>query len=229
MDNEYQEIDLVELAGRIFSKWWLIAIFTVISMGVSIGITRTMITPIYEASTTVFIGKEAAKLADFSIADLEIGNQLVTDYNEMLQTNQVLNLVIKELSLDAEPQQLRANLTVSTIKDSRFMEISYTDPNPDMAMKVVDKISDILKIKAEEIVGVKNVVIVDYAEKPEFPVSPSLMKNAAVAGMLGMMAALFIIFVELMLDNTLKKEDDVEKELGLPVLGAIPKFKGEPR
>lgn len=229
MNEEYQEIDLIELAGHVFKKWWLILLLMVISSGTAFYATKLMVTPIYEASTTVFIGKEAAKIADISMMDLEMGNQLVTDYTELLKTNQVLELVISELSLHAVPSDLESNLIVSVIKDSRFMRISYQDPNPEMAVKVVDKISDILKVKAEEIVGVKNVVIVDYAKVPTFPVSPNKSKNTAVAGVLGIMTALFVIFVQVMLDNTLKKESDVEKELGLPVLGAIPKFKGEAR
>jgi len=46
---------------------------------------------------------------------------------------------------------------------------------------------------------------------------------------LGMAVAVCVILLQHMLDNTFKKEQDVEKELGLPVLGLIPVFKGEER
>lgn len=229
MENEYQEIDLVELAGHVLRKWWLIVILFVLSSGTAFYVTYAMITPIYSASTMIFIGKESAKIADISLMDLEVGNQLVSDYEQLLKTNLVVEQVIKELSLTATPGIVRGNLAVQIIKDSRFMRISYQDPDPEMAVQVANKLSDVLKLQAEAIVGVKNVVIVDYAKVPKAPISPNKMKNAAVAGMLGIMVALFVIFVQLMLDNTLKKETDIEKELGLPVLGAIPHFKGEQR
>lgn len=229
MDYENQEIDFSDLARILASKWWLILVLTLVASITALSVTQTMITPVYQASTTVFIGKESAKITDISLMDIQVGSQLVTDYSELIRTNLVLDQVIAELSLKAKPRDLRSNLSVRTLKDSRFMEISYRDTNPEMAVKAVNMISDILKLKAEEVVGVKNVVIVDYALKPQVPVSPVPSRNILVAGTLGALLAVAIIFIQMMLDNTLKKETDIEKELGLPVLGMIPRFKGEVR
>jgi capsular polysaccharide biosynthesis protein len=44
---------------------------------------------------------------------------------------------------------------------------------------------------------------------------------------LGFMTAIGIIFLSMILSNTFQKEEDVERELGLPSLGVIPKFKGD--
>lgn len=46
----------------------------------------------------------------------------------------------------------------------------------------------------------------------------------AIAGVLGVMLGVFIAFIVEYLDNTIKTPEDVEKYLGLPVLGAIPKM-----
>lgn len=45
----------------------------------------------------------------------------------------------------------------------------------------------------------------------------------AVAFFLGVMVSLGIIFLIEYTDNTLKTEDDIEKYLGLPVIGLISK------
>lgn len=229
MQKEYQEMNLLEVAGHVGKRWWLILLLLLIAAGSSFLVTSFMITPVYEASTTVFIGKESAKIADISLMDIQVGSQLVTDYTELLETNQVLEQVIWELALKTDPSTLRDNLTVSSIKNSRFMRIAYRDPNPELAVKVADRISDILKVKAEDIVGVKNVVIVDYGQMPTVPDSPSLPKNTGIAGIMGIMLALIVIFMQMILDNTMKSESDVETELGLPVLGVIPRFKGAER
>ncbi len=47
-----------------------------------------------------------------------------------------------------------------------------------------------------------------------------------LAGLVGCMLALFIILVLEFFDNSFKNEDDVEKQLDLPVVGIIPNFKG---
>lgn len=229
MNEEYQEIDLVELIKIVLRKWWLILLFALIAASASYYVTTEKITPVYKASTTLFIGKESSSITDISLSDLQVGNQLVTDYRELIQTNLVTEEVIKELNLNAQPSDLKISLTVETIKDSRFMHISYEDIDPAKAVEVADKLSEVLVSKAATIVGVKNIQIVDYAKLPVDPISPNLKMNVAIAAVLGMMIALMIIFINMMMINTFQKEEEIEKEIGLPVLGVIPRFKGEAR
>ena len=54
------------------------------------------------------------------------------------------------------------------------------------------------------------------------PVSPNIKMNIAIAGVLGAMIALFIIFVIEAFDNTIKVPEDVTRHLSLPVIGMIP-------
>ena len=77
--------------------------------------------------------------------------------------------------------------------------------------------------------GVKNVKIVDYAVLPEKPVSPNMSLNVVVAGILGIIISIFMILLINFIDNTINKEEDIEKYLQLSVLGVVPKFKGEER
>jgi capsular polysaccharide biosynthesis protein len=69
-----------------------------------------------------------------------------------------------------------------------------------------------------------NVKVVDKAKVPSSPVKPRPLMNIAIAGVLGIMVGLGIIFLIEYLDNTIKTPDDVQKYLGLPVLGSIPNF-----
>lgn len=229
MNEEYKEMDLLELIKEIFSNWWLILMLTILSAGISYYITSEKIEPIYEASATLFIGKESSSLSDISINDLQVGNQLISDYSELINTNQVTEKVIQELGLVASPEDLIENMGVETIKESRFMHITFQDLDPKVATQIANKLSEILTEKAVQIVGVKNIQIVDYAKVPTEPVSPSILMNVGIAGILGFMIAIFVIFLKMMFINYIQKEEDVEREIGLPVLGMIPKFKGEER
>ncbi len=44
----------------------------------------------------------------------------------------------------------------------------------------------------------------------------------AIAGVLGLMLGMFLVFLLEYLDNTIKTPEDVERYLGLPVIGTIP-------
>ncbi len=73
---------------------------------------------------------------------------------------------------------------------------------------------------------VDNVSTIDVAKVPENPVSPNKMMNIAIATVLGLMVGVGITFVLEFLDRTYKVPTDIERHLGLPILGAIPDIEG---
>ena len=54
------------------------------------------------------------------------------------------------------------------------------------------------------------------------PVSPNIMKNTAVGGILGMFLAIAVIVVAYLFNDTIMNADDVQRKLGLNVLGTLP-------
>ncbi len=225
MGEEYQEIDLLELVGIVLKKWWLILLFVVIAGGTSYYVTDNYITPTYEAKSKLFIGKEADLLGEISLGELQLDNKLVVDYRELLKTRLVTEEVIQELGLNITTSQLVDNLSVETISDSRFINIIYVDTTPEVAQAITNKLAEVLVDSVQEIIGIKNVQIVDAAITPISPIAPSKVMNVAIAVVLGGMLALFVIFILHLIDNTIKKEEQLEKKLGVPVLGVIPKYK----
>lgn len=227
--EDVQEIDLVELMWVVLRKWWLILLLMVIGAGISYYVTETYVIPIYEAESTLFIGKESDVLANVSLSDFNLDNKLVVDYRELVQTLLVTEAVINDLALATTPEEIIKNLSIGVISESRFMHVSYKDPIPERAAIITNSLSEILAEKATDIVGVDNVQIVDYARNPSRPISPSLPRNMAIAAVLGAMVALGLIFIQMMMDDSVKTDEDVEKLIGATVIGTIPLFKGDPR
>jgi len=225
MGEEYQEIDLLELIGIVLRKWWLILIFIVIAGGIAFYVTSNYVTPTYEAETTLFIGKEADILGEFSLSDFNMDSKLVVDYRELLMTRKVTEEVIRKLGLNVSTNRLISNLSVVTISDSRFMSIKFVDSNPEIAAAIANMLSEVLVDAVVDIIGIKNVQIVDAAIIPTLPIGPNIIMNVTIAVVLGGMLALFVIFILHLVDNTIKKEEQLEKKLGVPVLGVIPKHK----
>jgi capsular polysaccharide biosynthesis protein len=153
------------------------------------------------------------------------GSALVKDYRELVKSKLVTTAVINELSLkDISPSQLAGMISVGLKSDTRVIQISILDTNPERAMDIANKIGEVFKSKVVELMKADNVEIVDKAQKPSVPVSPRPYHNMSMALFIGFIIGIGVAFLLEYLDDTIKTSDDVEKQLGLAVLGTIPVF-----
>ncbi|WP_431777443.1 GumC family protein [Ottowia caeni] len=74
-------------------------------------------------------------------------------------------------------------------------------------------------------VETNNIQVVDKAEVPLFPYKPNLALNSAIGLLAGLVLGLMLVFLIESLDDSIKFADEVEKTLGLPLLGVIPHVK----
>ncbi|MDB5753510.1 MAG: lipopolysaccharide biosynthesis [Ramlibacter sp.] len=74
-----------------------------------------------------------------------------------------------------------------------------------------------------------NISVVDAAEPSLFPFKPSLMRNLLIGLIAGMLLGTAIVVALEVLDDSIKYPDEVERVLGLPLMGIIPKLKGKKR
>lgn len=72
-------------------------------------------------------------------------------------------------------------------------------------------------------VGVNNVSVVDAADVPVKPSSPRLVLNLALTLLAGLVLGGLAAFALEQMDEAISDPSDIESELGLPLLGAIPK------
>lgn len=72
-------------------------------------------------------------------------------------------------------------------------------------------------------VGVNNISVVDSADVPQFPSSPRLIINLVLALIAGMGASAVLTFILEQSDEAISDPSELEPELDIPLLGAIPK------
>jgi len=224
--NEFIEINIRDIIFIILKKWYLLVICVFLATGCAFTITQFYLKPTYKAQATLFLGKESEKLS-LSFADIQLNNQLVTDYRELLKSNLVAENINKKLGVDIK--KFKESVNVATVKDSRIFSISYEDKDPELSAKVVNELALIIKQMASDIIQVKNVKVIDIAKKPDSPISPSMKKNVSIAGSIGLLLGALLIYLLEMMDYTFKKPEEIEKQLSLNVIGFVPKFEGGKR
>ena len=75
-------------------------------------------------------------------------------------------------------------------------------------------------------VGVNNVSIVDTADVPTRPSSPRMMLNLAISLLAGIVLGCLGAFALEQIDEAIADPEELERELGIPLLGAVPKTAG---
>lgn len=218
-------MELKEYFDIIKKRIWIIIILTIITTSVAAFVSFVMIEPVYQSNTTVYVGKKIDNQVGIVYNDLLLGSHLVKDYRELVKSRLVSNTVIKELSLfKMSASQLSAKLGVNLKNETRIIEITAQDSDPKIARDIADKVAEVFKEKAIELMNVENVQIIDKAVVPINPIKPRKQLNVMIAMFLGVMAGLGIIFLIEYLDNTIKTPEDVQQHIGIPVIGTIPLF-----
>ena len=222
-EMEEQVISLSEIFEALKKRWIMIVAITLTATIISGVISFFVIDPVYEASTKVFIGKEESDDAAYNSSDINMYQQLLQTYAQAIKTKDLVNRAISGFSYDElEASSVVDALTVNPISSTQILEIKYKSKDAEEAKDVLKGITDEFIVTAKELVPNGNVRVIEEVELPEEPVSPNKKINIAIAFLLGLMISVGLVFLLEYLDNTYKNKDQLEKDLGIPVLGAIP-------
>lgn len=218
-----EAISLRELFGTLKKRLWLIVGMTVVATLISGIISYFVLTPIYQASTQILVSEDKTNQPMYNVSEIQTNLQLINTYNVIIKSPAILDIVINKLELQENIEKLNEQIHVVSEKDSQVVAITVNDPDPYMAAKIANTIADVFQHEIVKIMKVDNVNILSEAKVKSnpVPVKPQPILNMAIAMVVGFMIGVGISFLLEYLDNTIKNEQDVERILGLPVLGSI--------
>ena len=219
---EEQVISISEIIDAVKKRWKIIALTTALATVVSGIFSFFVISPTYEASTKIFIGKEGAESEGYNSSDVSMYQNLIKTYSELIKTKDLVNKAIDNSQYDLSVNNVLNGITVNTLTGTQILQISYQSKSPSIAKNILESITNEFITKAEELVPNGNVKILESVELPKNPVAPNKTMNIAIAFILGMMVGFGIVFLLEYLDNTYKNKEQLEKDLDIPVLGVIP-------
>jgi len=155
--------------------------------------------------------------------DIMISEQLVKDYRELIRSKSVTKGIISRLNItDISSNELANKISVDLKKDTRILEIKVKDQDAERAKILADAAGVVFIEKVEELMESVKIEVVDEAEIPEKPNEPKLIIFISAAILAGLLFAICLIFLMEYMNDTIRTVEDVEKNLGLTVLGTIP-------
>jgi len=219
---EEQVISLGEILEVLKKRWKMILIITLLATLVSGLVSFFLISPKYEASTKLFIGKEAGAEKGYDQSEIAMYQKLMKTYSEAIKTRDLVGRAIKSANSNLTEDEVLEKLTVVTVADTQILQIKIDDKDPNMAATMVQSITNEFVTTSKVLVPNGNIKVIESVKVPETPVSPNKKMNIAIAFLLGLMVSVGVSFLLEFLDNTYKNREQLEKELEIPVIGTIP-------
>lgn len=226
-DNDEMEIDLLQLFYALKKKIWFILAAMIIGGGLAGAYSKFLITPQYSSTSMMYILSKETTLT--SLADLQIGSQLTEDYKVIVNSRPVLGEVIDSLALDMSYEQLLAKISIGNPTDTRILTVTVTDPDPYRAKAIVDCVAETASDYIGEIMEMIPPKIIENGTVATRKTSPSNGKNAVLGALAGMVLVCGVIVIQVIMNDTVRTEEDVERYLGLSVLASVPLREGEER
>jgi capsular polysaccharide biosynthesis protein len=215
------EIDLLEILYVLLRKWFIILFFAVLIGAGAFAVSKFLIIPEYESTSELFVLTKTTSIT--SLSDIEMGASLTSDYVEVVMERPIIEQVITNLKLTNETyESLSKNIRVSNPTDTRLLRITVTDTDPERAKSIADEMADVSRGFIAEKMDQSAPSVTHYGYSDGEKTSPDNAKNTVIGALFGAILAMAIITVSYLTNDTIVTADDVEKKLGMTVLGSIP-------
>ncbi|WP_394993328.1 Wzz/FepE/Etk N-terminal domain-containing protein [Streptococcus alactolyticus] len=219
-DNASIEIDVLYLLRKLWSRKFFIIFIALVVGTVALLGSVFLIKPKYTSTTRIYVVSRTAD--SITNQDLQAGSYLVKDYQEVITSNEVLSSVIDKEKLSLTPNELSSMISVTIPTDTRVISISVEDDNAQEATTIANTVREVAADKIKAVTKVDDVTTLEAAEVPKEPSSPNIKRNTLIGVIAGGVLAVISIIILEVLDDRVRRPEDIEDVLGLPLLGIVP-------
>ncbi|HEP1795134.1 TPA: capsular biosynthesis protein CpsC [Streptococcus suis] len=217
------EIDVLSLLKTLWSKKFLIIITALFGAGIAFVYSSFLVTPQFDSTTRIYVVSQNVEAgAGLTNQELQAGTYLVKDYKEIILSQDVLSRVKTELGLT---EDITNKITVNIPVDTRIVSITVRDADPNESARIANSLRTVAAQKIIEVTKVSDVTTLEEAVPAEQPSTPNTKRNIAIGILAGGMLAVSLILIVEVLDDRVKRPQDVEEVMGMTLLGVVPDTK----
>lgn len=226
--------NISKVLDGIKDKWKNIVLIVLFFLLISSIYNIFFINKEYEANVKIFIGKQKFKniTETYNNEEINLYQRLITTYSEVIKSKKLINESIKGSKMNYLQDKykninydlLMKNLTINPIANTQIIEIKYKSLNPQQSYDLLYSITENLISYSKELYPNVNITIL---EQVHVNLKPLMNKKLTIIGlglMLGLIVGIGGIIGVMYLNNTYKNQKSLEEEIGLTVIGVIPKI-----
>ena len=217
------EIDVFQLVKVIWKRKFLIVLTAIIAGLAAFAYSSFVIKPQYTSTTRIYVvNRNQADKPGLTNQDLQAGAYLVKDYREIILSQDVLEKVVADQKLTMDAKTLGKKVSVTVPADTRIVSISVRDGNPEEASRIANALREVAAQKIISVTRVSDVTTLEEARPATSPSSPNIRRNTMMATIAGVGFVTVIVLLVELLDDRVKRPEDIEEVMHISLLGVIP-------
>lgn len=222
MDTTEEEISISEIFDAVKPFVLHIVIVTIVMGVLGLGYTKLFVKPVYQSSATLIVNNRKDDSGSISNDEINSAKGLASVYSIIIKSDAVMQPVVSVVDQGVASNKLAEKVSVSSVNGTQIIKVSVSDTDPLKAKRYVDEIVKVAPAVIQEMVEAGSVKVVSQSTTPKNPISPNVKINTLMAAMLGFVVSLGAVLAVYFFDNTFRSQDEIEKYLGIPVIGVIP-------
>lgn len=217
------EIDVFQLVKVLWKRKFLIVLVALVAGLAAFAYSSFVIKPQYTSTTRIYVvNRNQADKPGLTNQDLQAGAYLVKDYREIILSQDVLEKVVADQKLTMDAKTLGRKVSVTVPADTRIVSVSVRDGNPEEASRIANALREVAAQKIISITRVSDVTTLEEARPATSPSSPNIRRNTMMATIAGVGIVIVIVLLVELLDDRVKRPEDIEEVMHISLLGVIP-------
>ncbi|VMG97480.1 capsular polysaccharide biosynthesis protein Cap5A [Streptococcus pneumoniae] len=219
------EIDVFQLFKTLWQRKLMILLVALVTSAGAFAYSTFIVKPEYTSTTRIYVvNRNQGDKPGLTNQDLQAGTYLVKDYREIILSQDALEKVATNLKLDMPAKTLASKVQVAVPADTRIVSISVKDKQPEEASRIANSLREVAAEKIVAVTRVSDVTILEEARPATTPSSPNVRRNSLFGFLGGAVVTVIAVLLIELLDTRVKRPEDVEDVLKIPLLGLVPDF-----
>ena len=217
------ESDVLQLVKVLWKRKFVIVLVALLAGITAFAYSSFVIKPQYTSTTRIYVvNRNQADKPGLTNQDLQAGAYLVKDYREIILSQDVLEKVVADQKLTMDAKTLGRKVSVTVPADTRIVSISVRDGNPEEASRIANALREVAAQKIISVTRVSDVTTLEEARPATSPSSPNIRRNTMIATIAGVGFVTIIVLLVELLDDRVKRPEDIEEVMHISLLGVIP-------
>ena len=217
------EIDVLQMLKVLWKRKLIIVLAAIITGGIAFGYSSFVVKPEYTSTTRIYVvNRNQGDKPGLTNQELQAGSYLVKDYREIILSQDVLEKVVAEQNLNIDAKTLARKVRVTVPADTRIVSISVRDGVPEEASRIANALREVAAEKIIAVTRVSDVTTLEEARPALSPSSPNIRRNTILGVGAGAGLVIFVVLLVELLDDRVKRPEDIEEIMHISLLGVIP-------